>query len=109
MQNQGSVQFGDIVMTILSNSNDLTVSEMSVPAGTVAALHHHPHEEVNYVVSGTLECMCDGNKETLVSGDYIKIPPNVEHNITNSSNSDAKVLSIWTPSRQDLMNKIIKS
>lgn len=101
-----TVQFGDVVIKILSNSEELTVSELYLPAGSVASVHHHPHEEVNYVIAGTLDFMCDGEVKTLRPGDAMRIPPNKPHNITCSAESDGKVISVWTPSRKDLIAKI---
>lgn len=100
------VKFGDIIIKILSNSDNLTVSELFIPAGEVASVHRHPHEEVNYVVSGVLDFMCDGKITTLGAGECIRIPPNAEHNITCSAASDGRVISVWTPSRQDLVDKL---
>lgn len=101
-----TVHFGDIAITILSNSNELTVSELMIPAGSVASVHHHPHEEVNYVIEGKLDFMCDGETTTLGPGEAIRIPPNKPHNITCSPESDGRVISVWTPSRKDLIDKI---
>ncbi|NTX77439.1 cupin domain-containing protein [Serratia proteamaculans] len=101
-----TVHFGDVRIKILSNSKELTVSELYLPAGAVAGVHQHPHEEVNYVVSGTLDFMCNGKTTTLKAGDSIRIPPNKPHNITCLADSAATVLSVWTPSRQDLISKL---
>ncbi|MFI3014197.1 cupin domain-containing protein [Klebsiella aerogenes] len=103
-----TVHFGDVEMKILSNSDELTVAELHLPAGSVASVHHHPHEEVNYVVAGKLDFMCDGRITTLYPGDAIRIPPDQPHNITCSPGSAGKVISIWTPSRTDLIEKLHK-
>lgn len=108
MENR-DIRFGDIIISILSNSDNLTVSELLIPAGAVASPHHHPHEEVNYILSGVLDFMCDGKTTTLKAGEYFRIPPNTQHNITNSGNSDGKVISVWTPSREDLIAKLKQS
>ncbi|TFZ52669.1 cupin domain-containing protein [Serratia proteamaculans] len=106
VSDSNTLHFGDVRIKILSNSDELTVSELYLPAGAVASIHHHPHEEVNYVVSGTLDFMCDGKTTTLKAGDSMRIPPNKPHNITCWTESDAKVVSVWTPSRQDLISKL---
>lgn len=107
MANQGNeIKFGDVTIKILSNSDDLTVSELKIPAGAIATPHQHPHEEVNYVISGTLDFMSDGETVTLGAGESITIDPNQLHNITNNSNTPGVVLSVWTPSRKDLIAKL---
>ncbi|ARU89639.1 cupin domain-containing protein [Pseudomonas sp. M30-35] len=100
------VKFGDITIKILSNSDDLTVSEIEIPAGAIATPHNHPHEEVNYVISGKLDFMSNGETVTLQTGQSITIAPNQLHNITNSSSEAGVVLSVWTPSRKDLIAKL---
>ncbi|MGX5220634.1 cupin domain-containing protein [Pseudomonas sp. S9] len=107
MANLGNeIKFGDVTIKILSNSDDLTVSEIEIPAGAIATPHQHPHEEVNYVVSGSLDFMSEGETVTLHAGQSITIDPNQLHNITNSSNTTGVVLSVWTPSRKDLIAKL---
>ena len=101
-----TVHLGDVAITILSNSNELTVSELVIPASSVASVHHHPHEEVNYVLAGKLVFMCDGETKTLGPGDVIRIPPNKPHNITCCPESDGRVISVWAPSRKDLIDKL---
>lgn len=107
-QQNNTVQFGDVTIRILSNSDELTVSELDLPAGSVASVHHHPHEEVNYVVSGVLDFMCDGEVTTLRAGQAMRVPPNKSHNITCHKEAPGKVISVWTPSRQDLIAKLAK-
>ncbi|MFI8480002.1 cupin domain-containing protein [Pseudomonas sp. NPDC078700] len=104
--NSNEIKFGDVTIKILSNSADLTVSELEIPVGAIATPHHHPHEEVNYVVQGSLEFMRDGETQTLEPGQSIRIAPNQVHNITNHSDEPGVVLSIWTPSRKDLIAKL---
>jgi|AEWW01.1.fsa_nt_gi Uncharacterized conserved protein, contains double-stranded beta-helix domain len=100
---KNEVLFGHVVIKILSNSKNLTVSELIIPAGTVADLHSHPHEEVNYVVKGILDFSCGGVTTRLQAGEYIQIPPDTIHNITCCTDSDGLVVSIWSPSREDLV------
>ena len=107
MDNQNDeIMFGDVTIKILSNSDELTVSELFLPAGSAARVHHHPHEEVNYVISGVLDFSCNGEVTTLRAGDSMRIPPNAAHNITCSAESEGRVISIWTPSRKDLIAKL---
>lgn len=105
---QNTLQFGHVAIHILSNSDKMTVADLDLPAGAVASIHQHPHEEVNYVVSGVLDFMCNGEVSTLRAGEAIRIPPNEPHNITCHPDAPGKVLTAWTPSRQDLIDKLTK-
>ena len=98
-----NLHFGDVAIRILTNSDELTFAELHIPAGTVAGIHQHPHEEVNYVVSGVMDFMCDGQVTTLRAGQAIRIPPGQHHNITCHTDAPGVVVSAWTPSRQDLI------
>ena len=103
---KNEIKFGDVTIKILTNSDELTVSELFIPAGVPAQEHHHPHEEVNYVLSGQLEFTLNGKVNTLTTGDCIRIPPDAIHNIKNTGTTDGRVISIWTPSRVDLIDRL---
>lgn len=103
-----TLHFGDVAIQILSNSDELTLAELVLPAGAVASVHQHPHEEVNYVVSGVLDFMCDGEVTTLRAGEAMRVPPNQPHNITCHPEVPGVVLTAWSPSRQDLMAVLAK-
>lgn len=109
MKNLGNVVFGDVTIKILSNSNELTVSELNFPRGVSASKHKHVHEEVNYIVKGTFECECNGERFYLHEGEHIQVPSNIEHSLSCSNDSDGVVISVWTPSRTDLIAKIEKN
>ncbi|WP_329503116.1 cupin domain-containing protein [Klebsiella aerogenes] len=100
---KNSLHFGDVTICILTNSDDLTLAELNIPAGAIASVHQHPHEEVNYVVSGVMDFMRDGQVTTLQAGQAIRIPPGQPHNITCHPEAPGVVVTSWTPSRQDLI------
>lgn len=103
-----TIHFGEVAIQILSNSDALTVAELVMPAGAVASIHQHPHEEVNYVVSGVMDFMCDGVVQTLRAGEAMRVPPNQAHNIICHPDAPGVVLTAWTPARQDLVAKLAK-
>ena len=47
--------------------------------GAVGALHHHPHTQITYVVSGAFEFTVDGETHTVRAGDTILKEDGVEH------------------------------
>ncbi|HAV1831529.1 TPA: cupin domain-containing protein [Enterobacter hormaechei subsp. steigerwaltii] len=73
-KHNNEIMFGDVTIKILSNSDELTVSEPYLPASSAASVHHRPHEEVNYVISGVLDISCNGEVITLRAGDSMRIP-----------------------------------
>lgn len=106
MKELGVIPLGDATIKIISNSEALTVAEIYFPAGSVAAVHHHVNEEVNYVVKGAFEFMSNGERMLFKVGDVLQVPSNIDHNIRCLDGEDGVVLSIWTPSRKDLIAKI---
>lgn len=106
MKPLGIVKFGDVTITVLSNSDQMTVAELTFEPGVVAALHHHLHEEVNYVLEGTFEMQSDGKTSVFNKGDILAVPSGKEHNISHNGEGVGKVLTIWTPSRKDIIEKL---
>lgn len=106
MQALGTVKFGDVTIKIISNSEALTMAELHFTAHAIAAVHHHTNEEINYVLEGTFEAIADGHKRILTAGDVIHVTTNHNHNLTCISDVGGKILTVWTPSRKDLMAKI---
>ncbi len=106
MKTTGLIKFGGVTIKILSNSDALTVAELHFPSGVVADVHHHINEEANYVVRGTFEASSDDSKMTLYPGDILDVSPNAKHNLKCISEEDGLILTAWTPSRKDLIDKI---
>ncbi|HCB2860446.1 cupin domain-containing protein [Klebsiella aerogenes] len=103
---QNILHFGDVDSRILITSDDLILAELHIPAGVVASVHQHLHEEVIFVVSGVMDFMCDGQVTTLRAGQAIRIPPGQSHNITCHPDAQGVVVTAWTPSRQDLITHL---
>lgn len=106
MKDLGSVKFGEVTIKVLANSNDLTVAELHFPAGVAADVHQHVNEEVNYVVKGVFETLHQGEVLFLNPGDSIQVSSNLEHNLRCVSHTDGIIITAWTPSRKDIMDKI---
>src|SRR5215211_3305529 len=67
---------------ILSYGGGMMLAQFSFGAGVQAALHSHPHEQIGYVVSGTIDLIMDGCPTTrLTAGSSYYVAPNVQHGI----------------------------
>lgn len=106
LQPLGSIQFGEVLIKILGNSDKSTVAQLHFQAGVKADTHHHMHEEYNYVVRGAFECLCDGETLHLQPGDLVRVPENTEHNLHCIGPEDGVIVTFWTPSREDLIAKL---
>ena len=88
--------------------NDLQRHDLSVPGrevvqvlvgfepGIVAANHHHPGEEIVYVVEGTFEYRLEDRAPvTLKAGDVLFIPYGVNHEVRNVGNGKGAELATY--------------
>ncbi|MBB3464592.1 quercetin dioxygenase-like cupin family protein [Rhizobium sp. BK377] len=64
--------------------------------GAFAPKHHHPGEEIAYVIEGTLEYQLDGRKPvTLKAGQSLFIPTGVAHSARNVGDGKASELATY--------------
>jgi len=93
---------GGVSRKVLTYSKDLMVCELKFKKGAIGALHHHPHEQVGYIVSGSFEVEETGaGKKILKAGDTYHIKSNVEHGVV--ALEDSVLLDIFTPMREDFI------
>ena len=69
--------------------------------GAVGALHHHPHTQITYVVSGAFDFTVDGVTRTVRTGDTILKEDGVEHGCVCTE--AGILLDIFTPMREDFV------
>ena len=82
------------------NANLMSV-EVHFETGTVAPVHHHPHEQVTYVVSGRFEFEIDGEKKVLGPGDSAYKQPNLPHGA--KCLEAGMLIDMFTPHREDFV------
>lgn len=67
-----------------------------IPVGVSSGWHHHPGEEVGYIVAGTVRMeRRDGDATVLNTGDGFLIPPGVAHNATDLGPDTGRMLSTY--------------
>jgi quercetin dioxygenase-like cupin family protein len=69
------------------------------PASAIPS-HKHPHEQITYLVRGSLEMTVDGETRIMVEGDIAVVPPEVEHFAVTGEQPTLAVDS-WYPIRED--------
>ena len=82
------------------NDNAMCV-EVHFETGTVAARHHHPHEQITYVISGKFEFTVGDETYIVSPGDSLYKQPNIEHGATCIE--AGTLLDIFTPHREDFL------
>ncbi|MBK4346670.1 cupin domain-containing protein [Lacisediminihabitans changchengi] len=67
-----------------------------IPVNVSSGWHHHPGEEVGYIVAGTVQMeRRDGETRILNAGDGFLIPPGVPHNATDLGPDTGRMLSTY--------------
>lgn len=84
-----------------AHNDNLMVVEVHFTAGTTAPLHHHPHEQITYVMSERFEFTVGDKTHTVGAGDSLYKEPNVEHGATCLETG--VLLDVFTPQRIDFL------
>ena len=64
--------------------------------------HKHPHEQISYLVRGSMNMTVGGETRTMKEGDIAVIPPNIEHSVEVGA-EPVFALDAWYPIREDYM------
>lgn len=86
---------------ILTYSENLMLCELTFKKGAVGAMHSHPHEQIGYIVSGSLEVIIGDEKRILKAGDTYQTAPDVLHGVV--ALEDTKLLDVFNPMRKDFL------
>jgi quercetin dioxygenase-like cupin family protein len=73
----------------------------SMKAGAHAAAHHHPNEQIFWVVSGTMDIRIGGERRVCGPGGVGVIPGGVEHEAWFPA--DCEVIDVFAPRREDFL------
>ncbi len=84
----------------LVHTNNLTISHVSVVAGSPLPQHAHPHEQVANIVEGEFEMTVGGETRVLRAGAVAVIPPNVPH--SGKAIIKCYIVDVFYPVREDL-------
>ena len=96
-QDQGN----GVVRRVLAYNKDLMCVENTFEKGAVGALHHHPHTQITYIVSGKFEFEIDGVKKVVEAGDTMLKMNDVVHGCVCLE--AGKLLDIFNPMREDFV------
>jgi len=91
-----------VVRRVLAYSKDVMCVENTFEKGAVGSLHHHPHTQITYVVSGVFEFEIDGEKKVVRAGDTLLKTDGVEHGCVCLE--AGVLLDIFSPMREDFVN-----
>lgn len=86
---------------VLSYTNELMCVENHFDTGAIGALHHHPHTQITYVVSGQFEFEIGREKQIVNPGDSMLKKDSIEHGCVCLKKG--VLLDIFTPMREDFI------
>ena len=72
--------------------------------GAVMPDHHHPHEQLGYVVEGSMVLNIAGDERKLQRGDAYTIPGNVVHRAVGGPDG-CLVLDAFSPPREEYLER----
>jgi unsaturated pyranuronate lyase len=78
------------------NLDKLMMTFVEYEEGSSVPMHHHPHEQITYVLEGFLEVTIGTEKRVLGAGEGVRIAPNTDHS-SRPLEGSAKALDAWTP------------
>jgi quercetin dioxygenase-like cupin family protein len=87
---------------ILTGEKEMVVW-WSMKAGAHAAAHRHPHEQIFWVISGTMDFRLGDERRTCRAGTLGVIPGGVEHEAWFPEDTD--VIDIFAPPREDFLTR----
>jgi quercetin dioxygenase-like cupin family protein len=76
-----------------------TFGYVEIKKGSIVPEHHHPQEQITYIIEGQLNMTIDGNPCQLVPGMYHVIPSNTSHSAI--AITDCRVIDTFSPVRED--------
>lgn len=91
--------FGGLIKGHYAHLDKLTLGEVRIAAGTELPMHQHPHEQVTYLLSGSVRFVIGDETCVLQPGMAALIPGGVIHG--GKVLADCVLLDVFTPVRED--------
>ena len=81
------------------HGDNASLGLVEIAKGSILPLHHHVHEQITYIIEGSLEMTIGGETMVLTPGSYYVIPSNVPHSAI--AHTDCKVIDVFSPVREE--------
>ncbi|MFZ9388533.1 MAG: cupin domain-containing protein [Chitinophagaceae bacterium] len=82
-----------------AHGDQMSFGFVELEAGASIPLHHHPQEQITYIIDGELEMQIGDEECTLRAGMYHVIPGNMPHSAI--ARSACTLLDAFSPARED--------
>ncbi len=94
--------FPGVARRTLTVGERLMLVESVMEAGASMPLHHHPHEQLSYVVEGAYEVTIGSEKVVCRKGDSYRVAPNVPH--AQRALERTVAVDAFSPPREEYMD-----
>ncbi len=91
-----------VTRRVLAYTDELMIVENQFETGAVGVLHHHPHTQITYIISGQFEFEINGEKRIVNPGDSLLRKNGIEHGCVCLQ--AGKLLDIFSPMRENFIN-----
>ena len=81
----------------------MTIIQLSYKQGGIVPLHHHVHEQVTMVLSGSVQMKMGGQSVVVNAGESLAVPSNAPH--LAEALEDTTVIEVFVPARTDWIKK----
>lgn len=81
----------------------MTIIQLSYKQGGIVPLHHHVHEQVTMVLSGSVQMKMGGQAIVVAAGESLAVPSNAPH--LAEALEDSTVVEVFVPARTDWIKK----
>lgn len=97
---------GNIVRKMLAHDGTLMMAEVMFKEVTDDyGMHNHPHEQIAYVLKGSVDFVVEGQGHVILSeGDSVYVEPHVMHG-GKPLVAGTILLDVFTPMRDDFITK----
>jgi quercetin dioxygenase-like cupin family protein len=82
----------------------MTVVKLFINKGAKVPIHKHIHEQMSYVLKGSIKFFIKGEEMILKPENIVVIPSNVEHG-AEALEDDTMLIEIFSPAREDFVKK----
>ena len=91
------------IRRVLSHSENLMMVEVRFAKGGIGAMHlHTDHEQISYIVKGSLEVTVGDEVKVLRPGDSFYAPKHTLHGVV-ALEEDSVIIDVFTPRRSDFL------
>lgn len=100
-----SEAFPGLIRRVLANNDKVMLVEHWHTEKAEFPWHSHPHEQLAYILSGTLIVETEKGQFKVEAGDSFIIPGGVSHRVI--ALEEAIALDFFTPTREDYLEKSV--